>query len=213
MRCAQKGLCGQTMYKQGDELKLCSRPEWGIGRVTKVEHVTREGARDQRIWVRFPNVGMKTILAGAAEIERMNHTDEDDEDHTLVARENAHEGGWLGEITKKRPEEAMIALPPETADPFTPLRTRFKLLADLYRFQPEGASLIDWAIAQSGLDDPLSRFNRHELEEFFRRWAFDRDQLARQMFFEARHEGADLDDIVNAANGHLAKSLREKIGR
>ena len=161
------------MYKQDDELKLCSRPEWGIGRVTKVEHVTREGTRDQRVWIRFPNVGMKTILAGAAEIEKMNVSEGDDEDHTLVARENAHEGGWLGEITKKRPEEAMISLPPEITDPFTPLRARFKLLADLYRFQPEGASLIDWSIAQSAASHgstPTKAQRSHSASSVSTRW-------------------------------------------
>ena len=128
------------MYKQGDELKLSTRPEWGTGRVTKVEHVTRDGERDQRIWIRFPNVGVKTILAGAAELEQMNKSS--DEEHTFVARENAHESGWLGEIAKKRPEEAMTCLPPETTDPFSSIRTRFKHLANLYRFNSKGGSLV-----------------------------------------------------------------------
>lgn len=200
------------MFKQGDELKLCSRPEWGIGTVTKVEHVTRDGQRDQRVWVRFPNVGMKTILAGAAEIERIGGNHDDDE-HTLVAREQTHESGWLGEIAKKQPEDAMVSLPPESSDPFIPLRERFKVVAGLYRFEPQGASLVEWAIAQSGLDDPLSRFNRHELEEFFRRWAWDRDQLARQLLGEARRDGTSLDDIVSAAAPGLGRVIREKIGR
>jgi hypothetical protein len=200
-----------TMYKQGDELKLCTRPEWGIGRITKVEQVTRDGERDQRIWVKFPNVGVKTILAGAAELEHLNQSNE--EEHTFLARENAHETGWLGEIAKAQPEEAMIALPPETTDPFASVRTRFKTLAKLYRFTPDGGSLIDWAIAQTGMDDPLSRFNRHELEEFFERWACDRDDQARQLFIEARRNGESLDDLVALGTKQLSRALKEKSGR
>lgn len=199
------------MYKQGDELKLCSRPEWGIGQVTRVEHVTREGQRDQRIWIRFPNVGVKTILAGAAQLEQLNGVP--DEDHTFAAREHAHETGWLGEISKQQPEQAMTKLPPETTDPFSSIRIRFKAMARLYRFKPEGASLIEWATAQSGLDDPLSRFNRHQLEEFFRRWAWERDEHARQLFLEGRRNGEALDDLVKSADSRLQKALRDENGR
>lgn len=199
------------MYKQGDELKLCSRPEWGIGHVTRVEQVTREGQRDQRVWIRFPNVGVKTILAGAAQIERLNG--ELQEEHTFAAREHAHETGWLGEISKTQPEEAMTKLPPETTDPFTSIRTRFKVMANLYRFRPDGASLIEWAIAQSGLDDPLSRFNRHQLEEFFRRWAWERDEHARQLVFESKRNGEPIDDLIGCADDRMQKALREDNGR
>lgn len=199
------------MYKQGDELKLCSRPEWGVGHVTRVEHVTREGQRDQRVWIRFPNVGVKTILAGAAQIEQLNG--DGGEAHTFAAREHAHETGWLGEISKKQPEQAMTSLPPETTDPFSSLRSRFRITAALYRFRPEGASLIDWAIAQSGLDDPLSRFNRHQLEEFFSRWAWERDEHARQLFLEAKRNGEAVDDLIKQADGRLHKALRDENAR
>jgi len=199
------------MYRQGEKIKLSQRPEWGVGQVTKVEHVTREGERDQRVWVKFPNVGMKTILAGAADIERLSQPDGDDD--TLVAREEAHETGWLGEIAKSRPEEAMTTLPPEATDPFRSVRSRFEFVAGLYRFNLDAASLIDWAIAQTGMDDPLSRFNRHELEEFFRRWAWERDELARKLASEAHRNGESVDDIVQRIGSGLGRILREKSGR
>lgn len=200
------------MYKQGEEIKLNTRPEWGIGTVTKVEHVTREGERDQRVWVKFPNVGMKTILAGAADIDRLSEESEE-EDDTLIAREHAHESGWLGEIAKRRPEEAMTTLPPEATDPFRSVRARFEIVASLFRFRMEAGSLIDWAIAQTGMDDPLSRFNRHELEEFFRRWAWERDELARKLSSEAHRNGEQIDDLVNQTGLQIAKVLREKSSR
>ena len=194
------------MYRQGDELKLCSRPEWGTGKVTKVEHLTRDGERDQRLWVKFPNVGMKTILAGVAEIERVGEPRAQDDDHSFAAREMSHESGWLGEIMKDRPEEAMTSLPPECSDPFTSIRKRLERTISLFRFDGTSSSLIDWAIAQTGLDDPLSRFNRHELEAFFDLWRRARDARARDLVDEARRSGDNVGDLLKNAPA-AAKSV------
>ena len=187
------------MYRQGDELKLCTRPEWGTGKVTKVEHLTRDGERDQRLWVKFPNVGMKTILAGAAEIERVGEPLSGDDDHSFAARELSHESGWLGEIMKDRPEEAMTSLPPECSDPFTSLQKRLERTLSLFRFEASGSSLIEWAIAQTGLDDPLSRFNRHELEAFFDQWRRARDEQTRRLVEESRKNREDVSELIQRA--------------
>lgn len=200
------------MYQQGDELKLCSRPEWGIGTVSRVETVTRDGDRDQRVWVRFPSVGMKTILASAAKVEVLNRQEVENE-HTFAAREHAHESGWLGEIAKRKPEEAMTSLPPEAVDPFRSVRGRLDYALQLYRFTPQGASLIDWAVAQSGLDDPLSRFNRHELEEFFGRWAWARDEHVRALVGEARRNSEKIDDLLQSAGPAIQTVLTNANGR
>ncbi len=194
------------MYRQGDELKLCSRPEWGTGKVTKVEHLTREGERDQRLWVKFPNVGMKTILAGVAEIERVGDPRPEEDDHSFAAREMSHQSGWLGEIMKDRPEEAMTSLPPECSDPFTSIRKRLERTIALFRFDGSSSSLIDWAIAQTGLDDPLSRFNRHELEAFFEQWRRARDARARDLVDEARRSRDNVSDLLKSAPA-AAKSV------
>ena len=202
------------MFRQDDEIKLQARPEWGIGTVQKVEFVTREGAKDQRVWIRFPNVGMKTILAGAAKVEVVNRANDDkDVQHTFAAREMAHESGWLGEIAKRQPEEAMTHLPPEVLDPFSSLRGRLEKTLDLYRFTSDGASLIDWAIAQTGLDDPMSRFNRHELEEFFKHWARGRDEQLRALMTEARRNREPMNDLLKSAPRVARAALEECHGR
>lgn len=202
------------MYRQGDELRLNARPEWGIGAVQKVEFVTRDGKKDQRVWLRFPGVGMKTILAGAADVEIVNRQHETDEvEHTFAAREMAHESGWLGEIAKRQPEEAMTTLPPETVDPFSSIRSRLQRLFELYRFNSNGGSLIDWAVAQTGLDDPLSRFNRHELEEFFKQWARVRDEQLRTLMNEARRNREPVEDLMKSAHRDARFALEECHGR
>ncbi|MEX0877058.1 MAG: hypothetical protein WD114_06325, partial [Phycisphaerales bacterium] len=62
----------------------------------------------------------------------------------------------------------MTGIPEKARDPFASPAQRLAATLSLYRFEGTGASLLDWAAAQSGLRDPLSRFNRHELEEYYR---------------------------------------------
>ncbi|MBL9118298.1 MAG: DUF3553 domain-containing protein [Phycisphaerae bacterium] len=212
-----------TPYSTGDKVRHRQRPEWGIGSVTKIETVTLKGVRDQRIWIRFPNAGLKTVLASLADLDRADAKGSGnaagagnnsapaapvvagDED-TLVAREARHEGGWLGEIAKRKPEDAMTSLPATASDRFLSSERRLEFVLGLYRFEPTGGKLIDWAVAQSGLDDPLSRFNRHQLEAFFERWAYERDLALLRVVQEARLEAQGNPLIGEAIEARLAKA-------
>tara|TARA_R100000687_G_scaffold73117_1_gene63632 strand:- start:1100 stop:1552 length:453 start_codon:yes stop_codon:yes gene_type:complete len=64
--------------------------------------------------------------------------------------------------------EIMTRVPDRARDPFASPAQRLRATLDLYKFTGEGGGLVDWAAAQSGLADPLSRFNRHELEDYYR---------------------------------------------
>ena len=55
-------------FKMGDKVRSSRRPEWGDGSVMKLEAITFQGKTDQRIYVRFAAVGMKTLLASAADL-------------------------------------------------------------------------------------------------------------------------------------------------
>jgi len=166
-------------FTVGERVRHPQRPEWGLGNIQRIEMTTVGAKRDQRLWIRFDNAGLKTILASAAGLER-TATIGGDGEHTLVGRELAGETGWLAEISKRKPEDAMTSLSPQASDPFIPAAKRLEYVLGLYRFDTSGAKLIDWAVAQSGIGDPLTRFTRHELERFFSDWAIERDaQLGR----------------------------------
>ena len=47
----------EATYKKGDRVRHPSRPEWGIGVVSKIEVVTRGSSTDLRVWVRFASIG------------------------------------------------------------------------------------------------------------------------------------------------------------
>ncbi|MFO0875371.1 MAG: SIS domain-containing protein [Phycisphaerales bacterium] len=115
---------------------------------------------DQRLWIRFPNAGLKTLLASVAELERVSRADGGlvENDATLASREMNGETGWPAQISKKKPADAMSEiLSAQASDPFIPPNKRLEFVLGLYRFDTQ-RNLIDWAIAQSGLGDPLTRF-------------------------------------------------------
>jgi hypothetical protein len=187
-------------FTVGERVRHPRRPEWGLGNVQRIETTTVGAKRDQRLWIRFDNAGLKTILASAADLERAATISGHDE-HTLVSRELSGETGWLAEISKRKPEEAMTALAPQASDPFIPALRRLEYVLNLYRFDTSGAKLIDWAVAQSGLGDPLTRFTRPELERFFADWAIERDAQLNRLLQdqELRNDPAAVRAVVESA--------------
>ena len=57
-----------TAFKMGDKVRSTKRPEWGVGSIMKIEAITFQGKSDQSIYVRFAAVGVKTLLASAADL-------------------------------------------------------------------------------------------------------------------------------------------------
>ncbi|MAH65665.1 MAG: hypothetical protein CMJ27_04635 [Phycisphaerae bacterium] len=211
MHAGEPQECTTLKHKQGDQVRHPGRPEWGLGEVMKVELITRDGRPDRRVWIKFPSEGTKTVLASVAGLETIEKplAEMAASGETLADREADHEGGWLGAIAKNRPEDAMIAVPDRATDPFVAVSGRLKFIYGLYRFNRSGGSLIDWAIAQTGLDDPLSRFNRHELEQFFDRWCWERDRVLARTIDEGRRSGDTLDSLLHGAPPAARRGLKK----
>lgn len=148
-------------WSVGDRVRHASRPEWGEGRVSKAEAVVHEGQPCQRLTIQFDRAGPKTLSTAFADLEPSGSTMTSktltpDTDAFVLPSES------IGEVLARLPEPA--------TDPFRGLEARLKATLSLYRFQPTGASLLDWAAMQTGLADPLSRCSRHELEAHFQRF-------------------------------------------
>ncbi|MSR19114.1 MAG: DUF3553 domain-containing protein [Phycisphaerales bacterium] len=202
-----------TLFKKGDRVRHPRRPEWGIGTVTRVEHVTHTGAADSRVWVRFPSMGEKTFLAGAAELEEVAGEAADAASSIYsrpsIAEIEANSGaGWLGKADGGKIAEAMTAVPLEATDPFLSIRKRLENTLALYRFDQSAAKLIDWAVAQSGLDDPLSRFNRQELEQLHQRWIFKVDTHLTKLLGDARREPGAVDSVAASASPSAQRAVK-----
>jgi hypothetical protein len=194
----------------GDRVVHAGKPEWGVGVVSKARNTMHEGSLCQSVTVRFERGGLKTLSTAFAELvpERehepaapqpdiMPHAEDSDggrggagsaghANGEAPARELAeHTGSWLDQASGVAPDKAMARLPESCTDPFLSLERRVENTLKQFRFTPTGGSLLDWAAAQTGLADPLSRFSRQELEQFFRRYADARAnhlaELAREL--------------------------------
>jgi len=196
----------------GDRVRHAGRPEWGIGTVMKVEQVPLNGHTSQRLSIRFPNAGIKTIVSTHAELQRVTDNGDplaESDAPTARAWDKLKHDDWLSPVAQRKMLELLTALPPEVRDPFTAIQKRLHLTLRLYRFDKSGKGIIDWAVAQTGLDDPLSGFSRQELEQHFARFAMERDAHLQRLITEARNDTS----VINAALEKTPPAALEAVRR
>lgn len=204
------------MFSTGQRVIHTGKPEWGSGNITEAMKTTQDGKPCQRLTIRFDRAGLKTIstafatlipadeaAALAAHTIDMPRSDGSGGGSTSRSDLSPGNGGAVGGGSASEKEadfaarlmgapasmevrQRMTRLPEPATDPFLTVLDRLKNTIGLYRFQPTGASLLDWAAMQSGLSDPMSRFNRHELEKFFESFAIARDQHLKKIAGDAR---------------------------
>jgi hypothetical protein len=215
-------------WSYGDKVIHAGKPEWGVGQVTGASGTIHEGKPCQRVVVRFERAGVKTLSTAIADLRPASESSllvaepengngvahSGDNDAPLIS-EASSESGWLGKASAPSTIEVMSRLPETTTDPFSTLAARLKATIDLYRFTDSGASLLDWAAAQSGLKDPLSRFSRHELEQLFKRFSFVRDDHLKKVVLEMKKQDAPtMQQMLKAAPSSVQQALRRlDVGR
>lgn len=177
-------------WSRGDNVVHASKPEWGSGEVLVAEPVIHEGKPCQRLTIRFTRAGTKTIstafaeLRPASDMPRLPDEPALPEPSAMPARESPASQAAAERADDPLAKAAMDAtvlemltrLPEAATDPFTSLKARMSATLALYRFTASGGSLLDWAAIQTGLKDPLARFNRHELEQWFQRFQLELDR-------------------------------------
>ena len=175
-----------TGFKRGDIVVHPRCPEWGEGTVEAASPADVNGKPGQRLIVRFAQHGRVTIHTAAAPLvsrdDRLAMS-------TTTPTIERHESGWLASLNGKPAEHELWQLPEAMTDPFADLAARLRATLDSFRFSTEARSLIDWAAMQTGLDDPMTRYTRQELETGFARFARDRDLHLRELVKQTRREG------------------------
>ena len=202
----------QSKFEFGDSVRHSRRPEWGIGSIVKVEDMATNGKASQRLSIRFSNAGLKKLNAEMAHLEIVdgkNDISSGTQRNSIRELDRMSESEWLAPLAQKKIEEIMVSMPPEIQDVFNSLRYRLEFTLNLYRFDRSGRGLIDWAVAQSELDDPLSRFNRHVLEGLFDRWARERDICLGKLLKEARRQP----DLLKTVLVDILPAAREAFNR
>ena len=124
-------------------------------------------------------------------------------------------GGWLAALDKSSANSHELwDLPDQLTDPFASLGDRLKATLQTYKYSTEPRALMDWAVRQTGLNDPLSKYTRHELEQAFPRFARDRDHHLRDLVKQLKRKDdfATLKDcgrgLFPAAQSALDKAIR-----
>lgn len=201
----------KTRFDYGDQVRHPKRPEWGIGSVVKAQDVVTPENSSQRVSVRFPNAGLKVLSTAVIELEPVEVAavaNEVGNQAAVASWDRVQQSGWLASVAERKIDEAMVTLSEAARDPFGGIRERLRYTLGLYRFDRTGSRLLDWAIAQSGLSDPLSRFTRHELEVYFDRWAGERDAQLQRLLRESDATPAMLRVLLETAPEAARSAVR-----
>ncbi len=114
------------------------------------------------------------------------------------------------EVAGRDMEQRLMSLPMESRDPFSSLEQRLQATIELCRYDKSPRLLLDWAMAQTGVEDPLSVYNRQELETIFMRWARERDAHLAKLLLELRRSNpAEADRVRGALPGQIQQSLKK----
>lgn len=189
-------------YRVGDLIIHTGRPTWGTGRIRKTQATRHDGVATQRLEVDFANHGRVTLDTAFAPIRpaptpaASSRDTPSPKDQDMTATGSAlsgNGGGWLADLESRanggKQTHELWDLPDALSDPFISDEARLKATLETYRYSTEARSLIEWAISQTGLDDPLSKYNRIELEQAFPRFARDRDNHLKDMVRQFKREG------------------------
>lgn len=194
-------------YNVGDKVRHRTRPEWGEGTIASAQAATHDGRSTQRLVINFANHGRVTLNSAMAPIAPADTV------NSPAGKPSG--GGWLRELEGKDINaDALSDLPEEVSDPFATLSRRIRLTGDLYRFKREPRSVMEWAVAQSGLTDPLTRFSRNDLEQQFIAFEQARDAHLRSLLVAAKKAG-DTAAMNEAAQHQLpeARAATERLKR
>lgn len=208
----------------GDVVVHPRRPEWGSGVVSKSVTIEHKGQKAQRLVVDFEHHGRVTINTavaallskGAAALARSSKPAHS-RPAPVTVQAPATNGGWLAELERAAPGDStsLSSLPEALTDPFASLASRLKATLECYRFNTGARSLLDWAVVQTGMEDPLSRHTRQELEQVFAQFARNRQQHLKQLLATIRKQGhtalidaARREIQIPAAREAIKKALR-----
>ncbi len=217
-------------FARGDRVVHPKRPEWGTGIVRQLK-ATASGpnGRAQKLTIDFPNRGRVVIDTSVVSLQP-GHTGPprpgsaatspppaqaprpapSPKDSPTVSSTSTS-AGWLNDLEGSTSKNELWDLPDELTNPFASISERLQATLETYKYSTEPRSLFDWAVRQTGLNDPLSKYNRHELEQAFPRFARDRDAHLRDMVRQIKR--ADGYAILKEAGKGLFPAGRSALDR
>lgn len=180
-------------FKVGDKVAHPRKPEWGTGVVREAHPTSHDGIQAQRLRIDFANRGNTTIntaiaplVSGDAMDDTFNTPKGFGQDMSMSSEASKLGAGWLDQLEGQGGgKRELWDLPDACNDPFASDEEQLDATLDTFKYSTDPGPLFQWAVVQTGLDDPLSKHTRVELEQAFPRYARDRDnrlfELVRQM--------------------------------
>lgn len=208
-----------STLRRGDRVTHPRRPEWGVGEVVQAQSISHEGRPAQRVTVDFKHHRRVTLNTAVAPLHAADATPgsaargpRPQEDKTPMPRSrntpSPSGGGWLDQLEKEAggAKHELHELPHAMSDPFLSDRDRLAATLDTFYYSTDPLRLLEWARMQTGLDDPLTRYTRQELEQAFPRFARDRDQhlLAMVRQFKRNNDTQGLRSIADKSRAPRA---------
>lgn len=205
-------------FQPNDQLQHPGKPEWGVGTVLAIQPASHEGKPCQRLTVRFAGGGKKTINTAFASLIHLGEP----QPATTQSRPKPGSRSSIAPTpppappqspTQPQPDKAELIqrlsqLPGSLTDPFRDLQARLTETLEQYRTQPDNRGLLQWASIQTGLADPMSILNRHELEEHFANQRIRLDRHLKSLLDEARRNKLDTRPIIAAAPPGAQQAIR-----
>ncbi len=142
-----------------------ARPEWGAGKVVRVQSATVGGRPVRRVSVQFAT-GHRVMVIPPGRLAE-------------PTEEPEREAGWLEQVAGATPDDRLRQLPADLAGPALNAVERVRALAGLYELDEEPATVLKWARRQANVADPLSLWSRDELLVAFRAFCQERDSALR----------------------------------
>jgi hypothetical protein len=183
-------MTAEASFQPGDRVRHADRPDWGPGVVESSKPLVQDGTAGWQLVIRFEQKGRVTVQTRYARIVPESRKSVDFTPPKGAQGVTIGTGGFAAALGAGIAEASvLIELPSEVNDLFAPVERRLAATLELFKYSAEARSLLEWASAQSGLTDPLSRFSRHELESAFAAYAKKRETHLRDLIGQIRKAG------------------------
>ncbi|GDY00488.1 hypothetical protein LBMAG48_28910 [Phycisphaerae bacterium] len=173
-------------FAKGESVIHTGKPEWGPGDIVSAEGQLHEGKPCQRLTIRFARAGLKTISTAFADLKPA----EDSMSRQIIKASEESTDPLDKTMRRRAAEESLQKVPEDAIDPFrTPIQ-RLQSMLKIYKWMDSPAGVLEWATTQTGLGDPMSMFNRHELEQQLDKFRIGVDNHLKKLLPVARKADA-----------------------
>lgn len=149
----------------GQSVRNAARPEWGVGKVLRVQEERQPDGVAHRVSIQFAT-GHRTLLVPPAQLES-------------PSPEPQRQAGWIDQLAGTTSDDRLRQLPKEALTVLGGPEEKLAALLPLFSFTNDPHGLVHWARRQTGVADPLSQWNRDELEHAFAGFCAERDAALR----------------------------------